>query len=131
MGVYKSLEALLQEVPLDGEARTLTLERKVFGQEDAQHLAELPYRVLKQTLGLKPRKLGGTLYHSVYCYIVQRYVTRPQNLTLYFPPACATAFVHRGKGAWKAVTKSALLLDVLNLAAVSLASDFSKQFSLG
>ena len=128
MGIYKSLEALLQEVPFWGE---LVLERNAFKKESTRHLTDLPYRVLKQTLCLKPRKLDTSLYNTVSCYIFERYLSRLHNLTLYFPPAGATAFIHRGKGVWKPVNKRALLLVVLDFAAVSLAHDFGQQFSLG
>ena len=107
------------------------LRGTLFKKESTKHLTDLPYRVLKQTLCLKPRKLDTSLYNTVFCYIFERYLSRPQNLTLYFPPASATAFIHRGKDVWKPVNKHALLLDVLDFAAVSLAHDFSKQFSLG
>ena len=128
MGIYRSLEALLQEASLSGE---LDPERNAFTKENTKHLTDLPYRALKQTLCLKPRKLGSSLYHTVFCYILERYLSRPQNLTLCFPPASATAFVYRGGTIWKAVNKRALLLDVLNFATVSLTTDFSKKFSLG
>ena len=128
MKIYKSLEVSLQEVPFSGE---LVLERNAFKKESTKHLTDLPYRVPKQTLCLKPRKLSTSLYNTVFCYVFERYLSRLQNLTLYFPPACATAFLHRGNDVWKPVNKRGLLLDVLDFAAVSLASDFSEQFSLG
>ena len=122
LGIYKSLEALLQEVPFSGE---LVLERNAFRNESTKHQTHLPYR---EALCLKPRMLDSSLYNTVFCNIFERYLSRLQNLTLYFPPASATAFIHRGKDVWKPVNKRVLLLDVLHFAAVSLAHDFSKQF---
>ena len=128
MGIYKSLEALLQEVPFSGE---LVLERNAFRVESTKHLTDLPYRVLKQTLCLKPRKLDTSLYNTVFCYVFERYLSRHKTLhCISLRLAQPLSFIV-GKDVWKLVDKRALLLDVLALAAVSLANDFGQHFSLG
>ena len=79
MRLYKYFEASLQEAPFCSE---LVLERNAFKKKSTQHLTDLPYRGLKQTLCLKPRKLDTSLYNTVVCYVFERYLSRPQNLTL-------------------------------------------------
>ena len=102
MGIYRALETSRDLV------EWLDPERNAFKKENTKHLTDLPYRALKQTLCLKPRKLGSSLYHTVFCYNLERYLSRPQNLMLYFPPSSVTACVYRGGNIWKAVNKRPL-----------------------